>query len=61
MDKAEFEPRIAGLKQCMSQLKGPHQTVLAAVKAERGLALVINRLELSIFVDLRFSNPSKRG
>jgi site-specific DNA recombinase len=45
IDKAEFEPRITGLKQRMSQLKERHQAALDAAEAERNLALVISRLE----------------
>ena len=45
IDKAEFEPRIAGLKQRMSQLQERHQAALDAAETERDLALVISRLE----------------
>src|SRR5271154_4400668 len=45
IDKAEFEPRIAGLKQRVSQLRERHQAALDAVETERDLALVISRLE----------------
>jgi hypothetical protein len=40
LDKTEFEPRIAGLKQRVSQLHERHQTALEAVESERDLALV---------------------
>jgi site-specific DNA recombinase len=45
IDKAEFEPRITGLKQRVSQLQERHQAALDAAKTERDLALVISRLE----------------
>jgi site-specific DNA recombinase len=45
IDKAEFEPRIAGLKQRVSQLKDRHQAALEMADSERDLALVISRLE----------------
>jgi site-specific DNA recombinase len=45
IDKAEFEPRIAGLKQRVSQLQERHQTAIDAAETERDLALVISRLE----------------
>jgi site-specific DNA recombinase len=45
IDKTEFEPRIAGLKQRVSQLQQRHQAALEAADAERHLALVISRLE----------------
>jgi hypothetical protein len=45
IDKTEFEPRIAGLKQRVSQLQERHQTALQAAETERDLALVISRLE----------------
>jgi site-specific DNA recombinase len=45
LDKTEFEPRIAGLKQRVSQLHERHQTALEAVESERDLALVVSRLE----------------
>ena len=45
IDKAEFEPRIAGLKQRESQLQERHQAALDAAETERDLALVISRLE----------------
>jgi len=45
LDKTEFEPRIAGLKQRVSQLHERHQAALEAVESERDLALVVSRLE----------------
>jgi site-specific DNA recombinase len=45
IDKAEFEPRIAGLKQRLSQLEERHRTALDAIQVERDLSLVISRLE----------------
>ena len=45
LDKTEFEPRIAGLKQRVSQLHERHQVALEAVESERDLALVVSRLE----------------
>jgi site-specific DNA recombinase len=45
IDKAEFEPRIAGLKQRLSQLDERHRAALDAIEAERDLSLVISRLE----------------
>jgi hypothetical protein len=45
IDKAEFEPRIAGLKQRLSQLEERHQAALETAESERDLSLVISRLE----------------
>ena len=45
IEKTEFEPRIAGLKQRMSQLQERHQAAREAAETERNLALVISRLE----------------
>jgi site-specific DNA recombinase len=45
IDKAEFEPRIAGLKQRLSQLEERHRAALDAIEVERDLSLVISRLE----------------
>jgi site-specific DNA recombinase len=45
IEKAEFEPRIAGLKLRMSQLQEQQQAALEAVNAERELSLVISRLD----------------
>jgi site-specific DNA recombinase len=45
IEKAEFEPRITGLKQRMSQLQERHQAAREAAETERDLALVISRLE----------------
>ena len=43
-NKTEFEPRIAGLKQRMSQLQERHQAARVAVETERELALVSPKL-----------------
>lgn len=45
IDKTEFEPRLASLKQRLSQLQERHQAALAATETERELALVVSRLE----------------
>ena len=45
IDKAEFEPRIAGLKHRLSQLDERHRAALDAIDVERDLSLVISRLE----------------
>jgi site-specific DNA recombinase len=45
IEKAEFGPRIAGLKQRLSQLQERHQAALEAAEVERDLSLVISRLE----------------
>jgi site-specific DNA recombinase len=45
IDKAEFEPRIAGLKLRMTQLRKQKQSTLDAANVEHELSLVINRLE----------------
>jgi len=45
IDKTEFEPRIAGLKQRMSQMQARHQAAREAAETERDLALVVSRLE----------------
>jgi site-specific DNA recombinase len=45
IEKAEFEPRIAGLKQRLSVLRERHQAGLDAIESERDLSLVISRLE----------------
>jgi site-specific DNA recombinase len=45
IDKAEFEPRIAGLKSRVAQLQDQRQTAIALAEAERELSLVISRLE----------------
>jgi site-specific DNA recombinase len=45
IDKTEFEPRIVGLRQRLSQLQERHQAALEAAETERDLALVISRLE----------------
>jgi site-specific DNA recombinase len=57
IDKAEFEPRIAGLKQRLSQLQERHRAALDAIEAERDLSLVISRLEdFSAKVSLRLDS-----
>jgi len=45
IDKSEFEPRVNGMKQRMSQLDQQHHAVLDVVNADSELSLVINRLE----------------
>jgi len=45
IDKTEFEPRIAGLKQRLSQLQERQRAALDAIEAARDLSLVISRLE----------------
>jgi site-specific DNA recombinase len=45
IDKAEFEPRISGLKLRMSQLQKQRQTAIDVANTERELALVVSRLE----------------
>jgi len=45
IDKAEFEPRIAGLKQRLSQLQDRHRAAIEVAENERDLSLVISRLE----------------
>src|ERR1700688_3363431 len=45
IDKAQFEPRIAGLKLRLSQLQEQQQAAVEAANAERELSLVISRLE----------------
>ena len=45
IEKADFEPRIKGLKQRMSQLHKQKQAAVETANAERDLALVISRLE----------------
>jgi site-specific DNA recombinase len=45
IDKAEFEPRIAGLKQRRSQLQEQQRAAAEAADVERELSLLISRLE----------------
>ena len=45
IDKAEFEPRIAGLKQRLSQLQERHRAAVEMAENERDLSLLISRLE----------------
>jgi len=45
IDKAEFEPRIAGLKLRMSQLQEQQEAAVEAANAERELSLVVSRLQ----------------
>jgi site-specific DNA recombinase len=62
IDKTEFEPRIAGLKQRVSQLQERHQTALQAAETERDLALVISRLEdFSAKVTVGLNNLDRVG
>jgi site-specific DNA recombinase len=62
IDKTEFEPRIAGLKQRVSQLQERHQGALEAIESERDLALVVSRLEdFSAKVTTRLENLDRFG
>ncbi len=62
IDKAEFEPRIAGLKQRLSQLQERHQAALEAAEVERDLSLVISRLEdFSAKVATRLDDLDRAG
>ena len=45
IDAAEFKPRLAGLKQRLARLTAERDAAAAAREAERGLQLVIGRLE----------------
>jgi site-specific DNA recombinase len=45
IERAEFEPRIAGLKARLAQLEQRRQMVAEAAGAERELTLIIGRLE----------------
>jgi hypothetical protein len=45
IDKAEFEPRIIGLRQRMAQLSKQKHVAVEAADAERELSLVISQLE----------------
>jgi site-specific DNA recombinase len=45
IDKAQFEPRIAGLKLRLSQLQEQQKIAVEAANSERELSLVISRLE----------------
>jgi site-specific DNA recombinase len=45
IDRAEFEPRIAGLKARLARLQTQRQTAAEAAEAERELTLVIGHLE----------------
>jgi site-specific DNA recombinase len=45
IEKAEFEPRIAGLKLRRSQLQDQRRAAVTAANSERELSLVISRLE----------------
>jgi site-specific DNA recombinase len=45
LDKVEFEPRITGLKQRLSQLEARRRVAVESAENERNLALVISRLE----------------
>lgn len=45
IDRAEFEPRIAGLKARLARLQTQRQTAAEAAEAERELRLVIGHLE----------------
>jgi site-specific DNA recombinase len=45
IEKAEFEPRIAGLKLRRSQLEEQKRAAIKAANSERELSLVVSRLE----------------
>jgi site-specific DNA recombinase len=45
VEKHEFEPRITGMKQRLSQLEERHEAAVRAAQGERDLCLVISRLE----------------
>jgi site-specific DNA recombinase len=45
VEKGEFEPRITGMKQRLSQLKERHEAAVRAAESERDICLVISRLE----------------
>ena len=45
IEKAEFEPRIAGLKLRRSQLEEQKRATIKAANSERELSLVVSRLE----------------
>lgn len=45
IDKAEFEPRIAGLKQRFAQLQERHRAAVKVAENEREISLLISRLE----------------
>ncbi len=45
VEKAEFEPRITGMKQRLSQLRERQEAAVRAAESERELSLVISRLE----------------
>jgi len=45
IDADEFKPRLAGLKQRLARLQAERDALAAAREAERGLQLVIGRLE----------------
>ncbi|QGM99898.1 hypothetical protein [Methylocystis parvus] len=45
VEKVEFEPRITGMKQRLSELKERQQTAVRAAESERDLRLVISHLE----------------
>jgi site-specific DNA recombinase len=45
IDRAEFEPRIAGLKARLARLQTQRQTAAEAAEAERELRLIIGHLE----------------
>ena len=45
VEKSEFEPRITGMKQRLSQLAERHEAAVRAAQGERDLCLVISHLE----------------
>jgi site-specific DNA recombinase len=62
IDKAEFEPRIAALKQRLSQIQDRHQAALEAAETEHDLSLMISRLEdFSAKVTTRLDGLDRAG
>jgi site-specific DNA recombinase len=45
IDHGEFQPRIAGLRERLARVKKQRQALIEAAEAERGLTLVIGRVE----------------
>jgi site-specific DNA recombinase len=45
VEKSEFEPRITGMKQRMSQLKERFEAALRTAERERDIRLIVSRLE----------------
>ncbi|MEH6953119.1 hypothetical protein V4R08_18095 (plasmid) [Nitrobacter sp. NHB1] len=70
IDKAEFEPRIAGLKRRFSQFQERHQAAVEVAENECELSLLISRLEdfsakvkegLPTLIDRHAADHSHRG